>query len=90
MVGANAAGTSSATAGGGLDADADGAAVATDGSSVTFPTNVCYWEPDPPAGIAADGGGASSEAEEGEALTGKGRVKTCRHRIYTRKDIGKV
>jgi hypothetical protein len=90
MVGENAAGTSSAAAGGGLDADADDATVTADGSQVTFPADVCCWEPDPPAGIAADGGGASSEAEEGEALTGKGRVKTCRHKSYARKNIGRV
>jgi hypothetical protein len=90
MVGANAAGTSSATAGGGLDADADEAAIAADGSPATFPVDVCCWEPDPPAGIAAGGGGASLEVEEGEALTGKGRVKTCWHRSYARKNIGRV
>jgi hypothetical protein len=90
MVGANAAGTSSATAGGGLDADADEAAVAADGSPVTFPADVCCWEPDPPAGIVASGGGASSKAEEGEALTGKERVKTCRYKSYTQKNIGRI
>jgi hypothetical protein len=41
MVGANAAGTSSATASGVLDADVDEAAVAADGSPVTFPADVC-------------------------------------------------
>jgi hypothetical protein len=30
------------------------------------------------------------EAEEGEALAGKGRVKTCRHKSYTRKNIGRA
>jgi hypothetical protein len=90
MVGANTAGTSSATAGGGLDADADEAAVAADGSPATFPADVCCWEPDPPAGIVTGVGGASLEAEEEEALTGKGRVKTCRHRSYAHKNIGRV
>jgi hypothetical protein len=90
MVGANAAGTSSATTGGGLDVGADEAAVAANGSPTTFPSDVCYWEPGPLAGIAAGWGGASSEAEEGEALTGKGRVKTCRHRSYARKNIRRV
>jgi hypothetical protein len=41
MVGANAAGTSSATTGGVLDADADEAAIAADGSPATFPADVC-------------------------------------------------
>jgi hypothetical protein len=90
LVGANAAGTSSATAGGGLDADADEVVVAADRSSATFPADVCYWEPDPPAGIVTGGGGASLEAEEEEALTGKGWVKTYRHRSYARKNIGRV
>jgi hypothetical protein len=87
MVGANVAGTSSATAGGRLDADAEEAAVAADGSSVTFLADVCCWGPDPSAGIVAGGGGASSEAKEGEALTGKGWVKTCRHKSYARKTL---
>jgi hypothetical protein len=90
MVGANAAGTSPATAGGGLDTDADEAVVAADGSPTTFPADVCCWEPDPPAGIVTSGGGASPEAEEEAALTGKGQVKTCRHRSYARKNIGRV
>jgi hypothetical protein len=90
MVGANATGTSSAAADGGLGANADEAAVAADGSPATFPAEVCCWEPDPPAGMATGGGGASTEAEEGEALTGKGRVKTCRHKSYARKNIGRV
>ena len=42
MVGANAAGASSAAAGGILDADAGEAAVAADGSLATFPADVCY------------------------------------------------
>jgi hypothetical protein len=41
MVGANATGTSSAVAGGVLDAGADEAAVAADGSTATFPADVC-------------------------------------------------
>jgi hypothetical protein len=41
MVGANAAGTSSAAAGGVLDADAGEAAIAIDGSPATFPADVC-------------------------------------------------
>jgi hypothetical protein len=85
MVGANATGTSSVTADGGLGTDADEAAVAADGSPATFLADVCCWEPNPPAGMAAGGGGASTEAEEGEARTGKGRVKTCRHKSYARK-----
>jgi hypothetical protein len=40
-VGANATETSSAAADGGLGADADGAAVAIDGSPATFPADVC-------------------------------------------------
>jgi hypothetical protein len=90
MVEANATGTSSAAADGGLGADADEAAIAADGSPTTFPADVWCWEPDPPMGIAAGGGGASTEAEEGEALTGKGRVKTCWHKIYARKNIGRI
>jgi hypothetical protein len=90
MVGANATGTSSSAADGGLGADADEAAVAADGSPATFPADVCCWEPDPPAGMAADRGGASTEAKEGEALTGKGWVKTCRHKSYARKNIGRA
>jgi hypothetical protein len=70
---ANAAGTPSATADVGLGTDADEAAVAADGSSATSPADVCYWEPDPPVGTVAEGGRASTEAEE-EALAGKGRV----------------
>jgi hypothetical protein len=90
MVEANATGTSSAAADGGLGADADEAAVAADGSPATLPADVCCWEPDPPASIAAGGGGASTGAEEGEALTGKGQVKTCRHKSYTQKNIGRI
>jgi hypothetical protein len=65
MVEANATRTSSATANGGLGTDADEAAVATDGSPATSPVDVCCWEPDPPAGMATEGGRASTEAEEG-------------------------
>jgi hypothetical protein len=90
MVEANAIGTSLVAADGGLGADADEAAVAADGSPATFLADVCCWEPDPPAGIAAGGGGASTRAEEGEALTGKGRVKTCRHKSYARKNTRRV
>jgi hypothetical protein len=64
--------------------------VAADGSLATFPADVCCWEPDPPTSIVAGEGGASSEAEEGEALTGKGQVKTCRHKSYTQKNIGRI
>jgi hypothetical protein len=85
MVGANAAGTSSVAAGDGLDVDADEAAVAADGSPATFPVDVCCWEPDPSGGIETGGGGASLEAEEDKALTGKGRIKTYKHRSYARK-----
>jgi hypothetical protein len=41
MVGANAAGTSSAAAGGVFDTDAGEAVVAVDGSPATFPADVC-------------------------------------------------
>jgi hypothetical protein len=121
-VGADAAGTPSATADGGLGADTDGAAVAVgrlpvtfivdvcwwgpdppagmaadgegasmvaaDGSPTTFPAGVCRWEPDPMAGMAAGGEGTSTDAEEEEALTGKGWIKTCRHKSYDRANIG--
>jgi hypothetical protein len=86
MVGAGASGTSSATADGVLDGDAVEVAVAAGGSPVTLPADVCCWEPDPPAGMVSGGGGASLEAELEEALTGKGRVKTCRHKSYTYKN----
>jgi hypothetical protein len=65
MVEANATGTSSATANGGLGIDTDEVAVAADGSPTTSPTDVCFWEPDPLAGMATEGGQASTEAEEG-------------------------
>jgi hypothetical protein len=90
MVGANATGTSSAAADGGLGADADEAMVASDGLPATFPADVCRWEPDPPAGMAAGREGASMDAEEEEALTGKGRIKTCRHKSYARANIGRA
>jgi hypothetical protein len=80
---ANAAGTSSATANAGFGTDADEVVVAADGSPATSPADVCCWEPGPPAGTVAEGGRASTEAEEG-ALTGKGRVKTCRRKSYAR------
>jgi hypothetical protein len=90
MVEANATGTSSVVANGGLSANANEVVVAADGSPATSPVDVCCWEPDPPAGIAAGGGGAPTGAEEGEALMGKGRVKTCRHKSYARKNTGGV
>jgi hypothetical protein len=90
MVEANATGTSSTATDGGLGADADEAVVATNGSPTTFPADVYCWEPDPPVGIAAGVGGASTGAEEGEALTGKGRVKTCRHKSCARKNTERV
>jgi hypothetical protein len=64
--------------------------VAADGSSATSPAGVCRWEPDPPAGIAAGGEGTSMDAEEEEALTGKGWIKTCRHKSYARANIGRA
>jgi hypothetical protein len=121
---ADATGTPSAAADGGLGTDTCGAAVAVGGSSITFPTDVCWWGPDPPAGMAADeegasmvaaggssatfpagvcrwepdppagmaagGEGTSTDAEEEEALTGKGRIKTCRHKSYNRANIGRA
>jgi hypothetical protein len=71
--------------------DGEGAStVAADGSPATFPAGVCQWEPDPPVGIAAGGEGASTDAKEEEALTGKGRIKTCRHKSYARANIGRA
>jgi hypothetical protein len=64
--------------------------VAADGSPATFPAGVCRWEPNPPAGMAAGGEGTSTDAEEEEALTGKGRIKTCRHKSYDRANIGRA
>jgi hypothetical protein len=62
-----------------MAADGEGAStVAANESPATFLAGVCRWEPDPPAGMAAGGEGASTDAEEEEALTGKGRIKTCR------------
>jgi hypothetical protein len=89
MVGASAAGTSSATADGVLDADAVEAVVAAGGSLATLLADVCCWEPDPPAGMVSGGGGASLEAEE-EALASKRRVKICRHKSCTRKNQGRA
>jgi hypothetical protein len=68
-VGADAAGTPSGAADGGLGADADGVAVAVGGSPVTFPADVCWWGPDPPAGMAADEEGASMVADDGSPAT---------------------
>jgi hypothetical protein len=72
-------------------ADEEGASmVAADGSPAMFPAGVCRWELDPPVGMAADGEGTSTDAEEEEALTGKGRIKTCRHKSYDRANIGRA
>jgi hypothetical protein len=64
--------------------------VAADGLSATFLASVCRWEPDPPAGMAAGGDRTSTDAEEEEALTGKGRIKTCQHKSYDRSNIGRA
>jgi hypothetical protein len=64
--------------------------VAADGSPTMFPAGVCRWEPDPPAGMAGGGEGTSTDAEEEEALTGKGRIKTYRHKSYDRANIGRA
>jgi hypothetical protein len=77
IVGAGAVGTSSATVGGVLNGDTVEVAVATGGSPVTLLADVCCWEPDPPAGMVFNGGGASLETEGEGALAGKGWVKTC-------------
>ena len=69
MVEANTTGTSSAAADGGLGANADEAAVAADGSPATFPADVCYWEPDPPVGMATGGEGASTDAKGDQNLS---------------------
>jgi hypothetical protein len=68
-VGADAAGTPSAAADGGLGADADGVAVAVGRSPVTFPADVCWWGPVLPAGMAADEEGASMVAANGSPAT---------------------
>jgi hypothetical protein len=74
-----------------MAADEEGESmVAADGSPATFPTGVCRWEPDPPAGTAAGGEGTPTDAEEEEALAGKGRIKTCRHKSYDRANIGRA
>jgi hypothetical protein len=83
---AGAAGTSLAIADGVLVGDAVEVAVAAGGPPTTLPADVCCWEPDLPADMVSGGGGASLEAEREEALTGKGRVKTCRHKSCTRKN----
>jgi hypothetical protein len=44
----------------------------------------------PPAGVAADGEGTPTDAEEEEALAGKGLIKTYRHKGYDRADIGRA
>jgi hypothetical protein len=64
--------------------------VAADGSPTTSPAGVCRWEPHPPAGMATCREGTSTDAEEEEALTGKGRIKTCRHKSYARANIGRA
>ena len=64
--------------------------VAADGSPTTFSVGVCRWEPDPSAGMAAVGEGTPTDAKEEEALTGKGRIKTCRHKSYDRANIGRA
>jgi hypothetical protein len=64
--------------------------VAADESPATFPVGVYRWEPDPPAGMAVGGEGTSTDAEEEEALTSKGRIKTCRHKSYDRANIGRA
>jgi hypothetical protein len=71
-------GTSSATANGGLGTNADAEdAIAADRSPATSSAGVRCWEPDPPAGTVTEGVRAPAEAEEGGALTGKGRFMTC-------------
>jgi hypothetical protein len=58
--------------------DEEGASMVAAGRSpVTFSAGICRWEPDPPAGMAAGGEGTSTDVEEEEALTDKGRIKTC-------------
>jgi hypothetical protein len=46
--------------------------------------------PPPPAGMAAGEEGTSTDAEEEEALIGKGQIKTCRHKSYDRANIGRA
>jgi hypothetical protein len=65
MVEANATGTSSATANDGLGTNADEAAVATNGSPATSPADVCCWEPDPPVGMATEGGERPQKPKKG-------------------------
>jgi hypothetical protein len=63
---------------------------AADGSLETSLAGVCRWEPDPPADMATGGEGTSTDAEEEEALAGKGRIKTYRHKSYARAKIGRA
>jgi hypothetical protein len=44
----------------------------------------------PTAGMEAGGGGAPTEAEEEEALMGKGQIKTCQHKSYAQENIGRT
>jgi hypothetical protein len=44
----------------------------------------------PPVGMAAGREGTSTDAEEEEALTGKGWIKTCRHKSYDHANIGRA
>jgi hypothetical protein len=74
-----------------MAADEGGASmVAADGSPATFLAGVLRWELDPLAGMAAGGEGTPTDAEKEEALTGKGRIKTCRHKSYDRANIGRA
>jgi hypothetical protein len=60
--------------------DEEGASmVAADGSPATFLV-----------GMAVGREGTPTDAEEEEALAGKGRVKTCRHKGYDRANIGRA
>jgi hypothetical protein len=71
-----------------MAADEEGASmVAADGSPAMFPAGVCRWEPDPPVGMAVGGEGTPTDAEEEEALAGKGWIKTFRHKGYDRANI---
>jgi hypothetical protein len=44
----------------------------------------------PPAGMAAGGEGTPTDIEEEEALAGKGRIMTYRHKGYDRANIGRA
>jgi hypothetical protein len=71
--------------------DEEGASmVAVDGSSAISLAGICRWEPDPSVGMPAGGEGTSTDAEEEEALTGKGRIKIVRHKSYARANIGRA